>query len=289
MEQLAENIYVETEYDGVNVGAVVTRQGIIAIDVPSYPRQARNWAMQLHALHHSSVQFIILTDYHGDRILNTRWLHAPIIAHQATTEKLNSYDKRYPVALLDSLIMRSPDKGRELSNSPVERTTLSFSQNLYIRKENLELVLMAAPGPTLGNIWVYVPQSGILFTGDTVTIDIPPLLSEGSSQEWLNTIKRLQQWPQEINAIVPGRGRICQREAIEPIRHYWEHVQMRIRQHIDAGRTREETAVYIPELIDLFPQTSLPTEWLQAQIKRGLDRVYDEIQLAENGEASYNP
>ncbi|HFQ94131.1 MAG TPA: hypothetical protein ENK32_08995, partial [Anaerolineae bacterium] len=76
MEQIANNIYVETNYEGVNVGAIVTPKGVIAIDAPSYTRQARDWAMRLNALHPKGIQYTILTDWHGDRILNTRWLNA---------------------------------------------------------------------------------------------------------------------------------------------------------------------------------------------------------------------
>ena len=56
MREIAENVFIETEYDGVNVGAVRTRRGIIAIDVPSYPRQARDWAMRLHTFTPREVQ-----------------------------------------------------------------------------------------------------------------------------------------------------------------------------------------------------------------------------------------
>ncbi len=31
MEKIAENVYIEIEYDGVNVGAILTTQGIIAV------------------------------------------------------------------------------------------------------------------------------------------------------------------------------------------------------------------------------------------------------------------
>ena len=78
MNQIAPNIFVETKYDGVNVGAIHTNDGVIAIDAPSYTRQARDWALQLGAVHHKSIQNLVLTDYNGDRILNSRWFNAPL-------------------------------------------------------------------------------------------------------------------------------------------------------------------------------------------------------------------
>jgi hypothetical protein len=56
----------------------------------------------------------------------------------------------------------------------------------------------------------------------------------------------------------------------------------RLQAHINNGRPREETAVYVPEFMALFPQQMLPDSWLQQQIKRTLDHIYDEIQLEQN-------
>lgn len=76
-ERTGKNIFVETHYAGVNVGAILTYKGLIAVDVPTFPREARDWAIRLHRLNQYPLQFVILTDYSGDRTLNTRWLSAP--------------------------------------------------------------------------------------------------------------------------------------------------------------------------------------------------------------------
>jgi len=282
MEQLADRVYVETTYDGVNVGAILTQDGPVAIDVPSYPRDARDWATRLHTLNRRPVQFLALTDCHGDRILNTRWLNAPMIAHQATADRLNAYDKRYPQSLLDSLLARNPIAGRLLSNSPVERVALSFSQDLRLVKEECEVVFVAAPGPMPGNIWVYLPQAGILFAGDTITAGTHPLLAEANSEQWLATLERLRQWPQEIKVIVSGRGSLCDVSAVQPVQDYIERMRERIQQHCLEKRVRAETAAYIPEFLSMFPLNNVPTEWLEHQIRLSLERLYDEIQLAQN-------
>ena len=282
MEQLADRVYAETAYDGVNVGAIITPDGPLAVDVPSYPRDARQWTTRLHTLNRRPVHFVALTDCHGDRILNTRWLSAPVIAHQAAADKLNGYDKRYPQSLLESLLARNPMGGRLLSNSPVERVTLSFSQELRLIKGECEVVFTAAPGPTPANIWVYLPQAGILFAGDTVTAGRHPLLAEANSQQWLATLERLRQWPQAIELIVPGRGPLCDVSAVQPVQKYIEQMRERIQHHCLEKRARAETTAYVPEFLSMFPLNSEPLEWVQRQIKLSLERVYDEIQLAQN-------
>ncbi|GJM40080.1 MAG: hypothetical protein DHS20C20_03620 [Ardenticatenaceae bacterium] len=280
MQEIAENVFIETEYDGVNVGAIRTRRGIIAIDVPSYPRQARDWAMRLHALSPLSVQYTILTDYHGDRILNARWLNAPVIAHEATADKLRSYDKRYPQFLLESLSSRNPEFGRELSQSPVEHASMSFSKHMQLWKGGVELHLVATPGPTLGSIAVYLPKTGVLFSGDCVVMDMPPLLAEADTAVWLETIQQLQNWPDAIHHIVPGRGKLCDLQAITAVATYIQDMRQRLQNHISDQLPKEEIFNYQMDFLSQYPDPPLPIEWLRKQVKFSLDHVYDEIQLA---------
>ncbi|HRQ41163.1 MAG TPA: MBL fold metallo-hydrolase [Chloroflexota bacterium] len=280
MEQIAENIYIETAYEGVNVGAVITGQGIIAIDAPTYPRQARDWAMRLQTLSPRPVIFTILTDYHSDRILNARWLNAPIITHRVTAEKLDNYIKRYPANLLENMAARNPYRSREAMSGTVEKAAVSFTKSFHLHNGGVHLQLLAAPGPTSGNLWVHLPAKGILFTGDTFTTGQHPLLLEPVSHQWLQTLQRLDNWPHTLHAIVPGRGDLQTENSTAPICNYLQQMQAQVKSHVMEGKTREETAVYIPEFLELFPTDNLPLDWLRQQIKCSLDHIYDEIQLA---------
>ena len=44
MQKLAKDIYVESNFPGVTVGAILTSDGIICIDTPTHPADARRWA-----------------------------------------------------------------------------------------------------------------------------------------------------------------------------------------------------------------------------------------------------
>jgi glyoxylase-like metal-dependent hydrolase (beta-lactamase superfamily II) len=280
MQEIAENVFIETDYDGINVGAVRTRRGLIAIDVPSYPRQARDWAMRLHALTPRSVHYTILTDYHGDRILNARWLNAPVIAHEATADRLRGYDKRYPQILLESLASRNPEFGRELSQSPVEHASMSFTKLMQLWKGGSEIQLFATPGPTAGSIGVYLPSTGVMFTGDCVVTDMPPLLAEADTAVWLQTIQQIQNWPQPIHHIVPGRGKPCSLEALTAVADYIQTMRQRLQTHIAEQRPRDEIHSYLSDFLNQYANPPFPYEWLKKQVKLSLDHVYDEIQLA---------
>jgi glyoxylase-like metal-dependent hydrolase (beta-lactamase superfamily II) len=277
MEELAENIYVETGYEGVNVGAIVTKAGIICIDAPSYPRDARHWVTRLSQLNPRPIKFVILTNAHGDRILNTRWLDAPIIAHDKAAEKLSNYDKRYPQQLLDSLGQRNFMAGKELVNGPVDRAAVSFNRSLTIIADDYHINLSHNPGPSSGNAWAYIPEAGILFTGDSVAVDTPPLIADICCAEWLRslteTIGRF-----DVQTLVPGRGRVSYPEAaLRPMVDYLTFIEENVRRIVIEDRRRESIVNLEEKLLAMFPPNNLPLEWLQRQIRAGLERVYNEI------------
>lgn len=283
MDQIAANVYVETKYEGVNVGAMLTPNGAIAVDVPSYPRDARDWATRLHKLDHHPLQFLILSDYNGDRVLNARWMNAPIISQQTTAEKLYAYDKRFPQNVVDSLALRNPEKGRDLHNGPVEKPAMSFSRQMAVALNGYEVQCTAVAGPTDGSCWVYIPEANVLFAGDTLIVDQHPTLTEANCRAWLATLDRLEAMANDGAIIVPGRGPLNQPDSINALRHYLNLLIDRISEHVVNGGSREETAAYIPEFLAMFPIHHFPTDWVKRQVKISLARVYDEIQLEAEG------
>lgn len=282
MRQIADRLYLETSYPGVNVMAASTRKGVVCIDTPTFPRDARIWAARVHKLHPYVLDFLILTDAHGDRILNTRWFSTPIITQHHTESRLQQFDKRYPQSLLDSLVARNPDFGRDLLPGPVEQPAMSFSEKLTLGNGNLRMDLYHMPGPNPGTVWVHFPQAGILFASDSVVNGEFPCLVQANIQAWLNSLEMLQhdQRFAGVHSIVPGRGEVCDRKSLDPLVKYLQDVQDCVQKHVDAGRTREELSCYVSELVIRFPDDPWPRNWTQKQIKTGLEHLYDQIQLS---------
>lgn len=286
MEKLADKVYVETRYAGINVGAVVTKKGIICIDIPSYPRDARDWVTQLHLLDPRPIRYIILTNTHGDRLLNMRWFNASLIAHQAAADKLTNYDKRYPQPLLDSLIARNLDAGRELNNTPVERAAISFSHDLSLYYHQKTIKLQYMPGPESGSICVHLPDAGILFTGDLLAVATCPMLAQADSAAWLESLERLRQPEYNAAVVVPGRGPLTDSSHFETMVNFIRHARQRVFILCQQNRPRIELGACAAEMIASFPIDRLPREWVQSQIRLGLDLIYDEMRAKVRSQQS---
>ncbi|UCG23506.1 MAG: hypothetical protein JSW55_15365 [Chloroflexota bacterium] len=294
MKEIADGVFIETAYEGVNVGAILTGDGVVCIDMPSYPRDARDWTNRVERLHGRGVMYLILTDYHGDRVLNTRWMNAPIVTHQVVSDKLSGYDRRYPQQLLDSLVQRNPLLGRELTSSPVDQAAVSFSEMMTLHPAGRDLTLISAAGPTPGNIWVHWPDGGVLFIGDSLVGGTHPPLSEMCLYDWIASLERLEAGIDDVKTIVPGRGESGGQESITALMLYLRHIAEVVDQHFAAGLERRELAGRVHEVKPHFASHMLasspsvasirtPTpEWIDRQVALGLQRAYDELLTASD-------
>ena len=276
MNEIAEGIIVETEFEGVNVGVVITDDILIYIDAPTFPRDARFWSAQIERLFPGRVRFLILTDYNGDRILNSRWLQAPLICHKETAEKINGYDKRYPQYLLDSLRRRNPSASKELSSSPVDKASLSFDSRIIIHSASFDIFLDSKPGPTSGNIWVQIPEFRLIFSGDTVVCDQFPPLSEMCSHGWLRTLKEFNAYNSNDYRVIPGRGSITEPAAAGQMADFIRDMRQAVIKFIETDQPYEKIGEIAGRFMPMFPRAGLPEEWLAEDITQGLQRIYNE-------------
>src|SRR5512139_866269 len=82
MIEIGRQIYVETGYALVTVGAVLTEAGWVCIDTPPYPRDARAWKAALQAISPLPFKYVINTDHHRDRILGNALFEGMVVAQE---------------------------------------------------------------------------------------------------------------------------------------------------------------------------------------------------------------
>jgi glyoxylase-like metal-dependent hydrolase (beta-lactamase superfamily II) len=70
-----------------------------------------------------------------------------------------------------------------------------------------EAEVLLTPGHTPANVSVWVPDDGVLFTGDCVVTEYVPNLSAGNPEEWLESLDRLEALGAAV--VVPGHGPVA--------------------------------------------------------------------------------
>lgn len=245
MQKIAENVFVETEFRGCNVGFVVTEAGVVMIDTPYIPRDAVKWRDEVAK--HGTVRYLINTEPHGDHFTGNYFFEGTIIAHEGTrqavldasVEQLKEYLKQIDPESLDLV-----DK----FNYRLPTITLSQRLTLYLGSHTFQLINL--PGHTEFQLAVYIPEESVVFTSDNVFGKVQAWLHQALPYEWLESLKKIE--GMEAKTLVPGHGQICGRNYIPEMSAFIQSWIDAVKAAIDKGMTLEEAQDKV-SLLDRYP------------------------------------
>jgi cyclase len=280
MQRVAPNVYVETVWSGINVGAVITSEGIILVDTPLIPAEARLWRENLSTVSDQPIIYVINTDFHPDRVVGNCWFNAPVIAHEGVWEKACTYGNGFRQQLIDSLADKYPPAVREMVTWKMVLPQLTFTARLTLYKGDQAVELIHVGGATPASGLVYLPEARVVFTGDTVVHGMHPLGVQANSKQWLkalNTIRKMR-----VERIVPGRGPVGDKQDTYPLSEYIRQLRARVRQLYLAGRSKTEAGVLVSEFLEYFPVPDDQREAIRASVKGSVDRVYEEMKAGQD-------
>ncbi|GAB4575937.1 MAG: hypothetical protein Kow0077_29940 [Anaerolineae bacterium] len=294
MQELAPGIVVSTEFRRITVGAYATGRGIVCIDVPPFPEDARRWRARLEEHFRQPIRLVVLTDAQRDRLLGLHWFDdATILAHDAAAREIAALPPNYIDLSADLLAMNS-DERMAFSGVRLRRPRVSFSQRMTAYVEDVGIALLAMPGPTPGNIWVQFPEQGIVFVGDSVVVSTPPYMTRMCSKAWLESLTLLRRPRFGAEVIVPGRGPVTDRDATQPLSEWLRYVRRRVQYLVRAGRERAAVLEIVPDVIARLEVAPAERDDLERRLKIGLEAVFEEfvresLAAEESSEESASP
>lgn len=101
--------------------------------------------------------------------------------------------------------------------------TRKFSGRLELEIGGRSIVLIeVGPAHTPGDAIVWVPDRGVLFSGDIVFSGVTPIMWTGPASNWVAALERISEL--EPAAIVPGHGPICDLERVQELHGYWSYL-----------------------------------------------------------------
>ncbi len=95
-------------------------------------------------------------------------------------------------------------------------------------------LIEVGPAHTAGDTIVYLPEQGVVFTGDILFIEGHPLMWAGPVKNWLKALDLIIALNPKI--VVPGHGPITGIDGVKAIKEYFEFVEGESRKHYDAGK-----------------------------------------------------
>lgn len=195
VKKLQDQVYV-AEGGGGNTGIIIGDRGVIVIDAKTTPAAGKEVVDEVAKLTSKPITTVILTHSDADHVngLVAFPQGLTIIAHENDKMELEQ-------ALKDG------GRGAPPRDHMPTRVVSKMRESDTVDGVNLTLIHVA-PAHTSGDLAVYLPDDGIVFTGDLVATTLPdPLIhlqKHGTSQGWIDFVSALVKL--DADTYVPGHG-----------------------------------------------------------------------------------
>lgn len=249
-----------------NAGFVIGDEGVVIFDTFFTPAALEELIEDIHLLTKLPIKFAVNSHYHldhtgGNQVLIARGV--PIVAHDNVMRWQTTKNKRFLPANED-LQKRRADAVKQLSDTPEDQKDKRLQLDRQIRRLDAmmtikltnptvtfgsgvvrldlgkrEVVLLTLPGHTGGDVFAYVPDANVVFTGDLGWSKTLPNLVDATVNDWIPTLDRiLNQYP--TAKFVPGHGNVAEASQIKDFRDYLDDLRARVKQGIANGLTVDQ-------------------------------------------------
>src|SRR5208337_2579609 len=149
------------------------------------------------------IKYVVLTHYHAVRVLGASgYRPEQVIASRDTYDLIVERGE----ADMASEIGRFPRLFRAVESVPgLTWPTVVFEKELTIRLGKVEIRLnQIGRGHTAGDTIAWLPDEGVVFSGDLVEYGATPYAGDAHFRDWPATLDRVAAL--DPQALVPGRG-----------------------------------------------------------------------------------
>jgi cyclase len=244
MEAIAKNVYIEDRFLGVTLGVISQPRGLVQIDAPPSPEDARSWRAALMGMGNGLERILINLDAHPDRTLGVRSMDCTVVAHEKTAQAFRNRPNTFKAQGDETGANWEAIPG--LGSVRWAPPEISFLEQLTLHWGDTRILLESHPGPTPGAIWVVLPDEKLVFVGDAVLKGQPPFLAHADLPAWIEALKILLEPQYKGFTLISGRGGVVTPQVV---RNQIE-VLKRIHDRLEKMGKKKTTTVVTDKLAD---------------------------------------
>ena len=238
-EEVSDGVFAYIQPDGSwwinNTGFLVGRRGVISVDACSTVRRTRAYLEAVAAVTPQPVRTLVNTHHHGDHTFgNHLFSGATIVGHEGTRAGILDWGEPKAAPFWTEV-----DWGDVVLEPPF--LTYQESVTLWSDELRAEVFHVGGPAHTTNDSVVWLPERGVLFSGDLLFNGGTPFLVQGSVAGAIRVLEEVVK-PLGATTIVPGHGGVIGPELIDETLGYLRFVQAAARDGVAAGLTPLETA-----------------------------------------------
>lgn len=272
MEEIAKNVYIEDRFLGVTLGLINQPRGLVQIDAPPSPEDARSWRAALMGMGTGPERVLINLDAHPDRTLGVRSMDCTVVAHESTAQAFRNRPNTFKA--------QGEETGANWETIPGLGSVrwappeISFLEHLTLHWGDAPILLLSRPGPTPGAIWVLLPDAKVVFVGDAVLKGQPPFLAHADLPAWIETLKTLLEPEYKGFTIVSGRGGVVTPLVIRNQIEMLKRIQDRIEKIGKKKSAVNATDKLADQLIKSFKAPATRQRQYLQRLRYGLRQYY---------------
>ena len=267
-------------------GFIVGNDGVLVVDSMLNRRLANQLLALIRAKTAKPIAYVVNTSYHGDHSYGNQFMPkgARVIQHVETQKYIQARFK-------DDVAFMSKYFG---TNQGLAELRPQRADILVPHGGTLELdlggkrvrILHLGFAQTVGDLFVWLPNDKVLFTGNPIIATPPalPWLLDGRLEDSLQTLTRVRRLIPDDAVVVPGHGAPVDPKTVDFNIAYLGRLQREVRDAVDRGLDEKATvrAVAMKEYegYRIFP-------WVHAQIN--VPNAYQEMKRANGAPAEARP
>ena len=284
MQQVSEHVWAEVDYDGANVGVVVGDRGLVLVEAPMCPGDARDWLEKVRSVSDKDILYVVTTDQHFDHSVCASMLCPNLIMQADAAVGLENDVKGSVETLFKTYYPeRFEEMSADIAQIEIIDPLVVFDDGLTIDLGNVRVEMIHCGGHARGTSFVFVVEDRTLFAGDNVTNDRHAYMGEMSLAEWLEALDCAATLMPKV--VVPGHGDVGDIEAVHAMNRFFTRMKELVCTGIANGLMEDEVVRGGQELVSFFPIVPGREEMTPQWVEEGLRRSYQELKtgLLENG------
>ena len=268
MQEIIRNIYIEDQFPGVTLGVIVTPRGLIQIDAPPSPEDARSWRAALMNLGGGMERVLVNLDAHPDRTLGARAMDCTVIAHEKTANTFRTRPNTFKA--------QGEETGSDWESisglgsvrwAPPE---ISFLDQLTLHWSNTPVVLEHHAGPSSGSIWVHLPEEKMVFVGDAVLKNQPPFFAGANLTDWISAVNLLLSPVFKGYTVISSRGGAVTTNIIKTQLEFLKHVHDKLDKVVTKKPKPAAAEKLVTSLLTWFKAPSARQKQFAQRLRYGL-------------------
>jgi len=255
-----------------NAGFILSPDGLFVVGGLASPAQGDAVVRTIRTRSSQPIRWFVLYAHHPDMqfgAIAMKRAGASIIAHPDANVLAAEGGPDQMVADWDQVVGLQEMLGFEFANVPDRPVLGSDTLRLGARR-----VVVWHPGNahSPGDLMLWLPDDGILFSGDVLVEDGVTMVIDGSSRELLAVLDAIEQL--HPNVIVPGHGRVASnpQALIDSTRSYVTALRAAMRTAVEGGVPMRRALAPLPPADENRPVS------LSSRLRRNANRVYVEME-----------